>query len=50
MERQTVSKTFKDKLKPTPEQKRALAVVARRCRDLSHAAWRERRERGGRAV
>jgi hypothetical protein len=34
-------KTYKYKLKPTPEQERALAFVVRRCRELYHAALQE---------
>lgn len=30
MDEQTVRKTFKDKLKPTPEQERAMEFVLRR--------------------
>jgi putative transposase len=44
MNEQTVRKTNKDKLKPTPEQERALAFVARRCRELYNAALQERRD------
>ena len=44
MGEQTVRKTFKYKLKPTPEQERALAFVARRCRELYNAALQERSE------
>src|SRR5215831_9079422 len=38
MEQQTVRKTFKEKLRPTPEQERALDAVVWRCRDLYNAA------------
>ncbi len=31
---QGIRKTFKYKLKPTPEQERAMAFVVRRCREL----------------
>ena len=41
---QTVRKTFKYKLKPTPEQERALAFVLRCCRELYNAALQERRD------
>jgi putative transposase len=44
MDEQTVRKTFKFKLKPTPEQERAIASVVRRCRELYNAALEERRE------
>jgi putative transposase len=44
MEQQTVRKTFKYKLKPTPEQERALAFVVRRCHELYNAALQERSE------
>jgi putative transposase len=39
-----VRKTFKYKLKPTPNQERALAFVVRRCRELYNAALEERRD------
>jgi len=44
MEQQTVRKTYKYKLKPTPEQERAMAFVVRRCRELYNAALQERKE------
>jgi putative transposase len=44
MNEQTVHKTFKYKLKPTPEQEQAMAFVLRRCRELYNAALQERRE------
>jgi putative transposase len=44
MNEQRVRKTFKYKLKPTPDQERALAFVVRRCRELYNAALQERRE------
>jgi transposase len=44
MDEQTVHKTFKYKLKPTPEQERALAFVVHRCRELYNAALQERQE------
>jgi putative transposase len=44
MNEQTVRKTFKYKLKPTPEQERAMAFVLRRCRELYNAALHERKE------
>jgi putative transposase len=43
MNEQTVRKTLKYKLKPTPEQERAMAFVVRRCRELYNAALEERR-------
>src|SRR5215468_6324353 len=39
-----IRKSFKYKLKPTPEQERALAFVVRRCRELYNAALEERKE------
>src|ERR1700745_1950830 len=44
MEQQSIHKTFKYKLKPTPEQEQALAFVVRRCRELYNAAMQERRD------
>jgi putative transposase len=44
MDEQTVRKTFKYKLKPTPEQERAMVFVLRRCRELYNAALQERKE------
>jgi putative transposase len=44
MEPQTVCKTFKYKLKPTPQQDQAMAFVMRRCRELYYAALQERKE------
>ncbi len=44
MDAQMVRKTFKYKLKPTPEQERAMAFVVRRCRELYNAALQERRD------
>jgi putative transposase len=44
MDEQTVRKTCKYKLKPTPEQERAMAFVVRRCRELYNAALQERRD------
>jgi putative transposase len=41
---QTGRKTFKYKLKPTPDQEQAMAFVARRCRELYNAALEERRD------
>jgi putative transposase len=41
---QTVRKTFKYKLKPTPDQEQAMAFVVRRCRELYNAALQERKE------
>jgi putative transposase len=42
MEQQSVRKTFKYKLMPTPEQEQALATVVWRCRELSNAGLQER--------
>jgi putative transposase len=44
MECQGVRKSYKYKLKPTPVQERALALVVRRCRELYNAALEERKE------
>jgi putative transposase len=44
MDEQTVRKTFKYKLKPTPEQERAMEFVLRRCRELYNAGLQERQE------
>jgi putative transposase len=44
MDEQAVRKTFKYKLRPTPEQERALAFVLRRCCELYNAALQERKE------
>jgi putative transposase len=44
MYEQTVRKTYKYKLKPTPEQERAMGFVLRRCRELYNAALEERCE------
>ena len=41
---QSLRKTYKYKLKPTPEQERALAFVVRRCRELYNAGLEERQE------
>ena len=43
MERDSVRKTFKYRLKPTPAQERALAVVLWRCRELYNAGLEERK-------
>ncbi len=43
MKRDRVRKTFKYRLKPTPAQERALAVVLWRCRELYNAALDERK-------
>jgi putative transposase len=40
---ETVRKTFKEKLKPTPQQERQLELVLWRCRDLYNAALEERK-------
>jgi putative transposase len=42
MRETTVRKTFKEKLRPTPEQERALDAVLWRCRDLYNAAFEQR--------
>ncbi|HEV2459865.1 MAG TPA: transposase [Ktedonobacterales bacterium] len=44
MDEPGVRKTFKYKLKPTPEQEQAMAFVVRRCRELYNAALQERRD------
>jgi putative transposase len=44
MDEQTVRKTFKYKLNPTPQQEQAIAFVVRRCCELYNAALQERRE------
>jgi putative transposase len=44
MDEQIVRKTYKYKLKPTPEQAAAMEFVLRRCRELYNAALEERRE------
>src|SRR5262245_7263181 len=44
MDEQTVSKTYKYKLKPTSEQERAMGFVVRRCRELCNAALQQRNE------
>jgi putative transposase len=44
MERDRGRKTFTYRLKPTPAQERALAVVLWRCRELYNAALQERRD------
>jgi putative transposase len=46
MEEQVVRKTFKYKLKPTPEQERALERTLMLCRHIYNAAVDERREAG----
>ena len=43
MERDSVCKTFKYRLKPTPTQARALAVALWRCRELDNAGLEERK-------
>ncbi len=43
MEHESVCKTFKYRLKPTPGQARALAVVLWRCRELDNAGLEERK-------
>src|SRR6516225_8780366 len=42
MSETAVRKTFKEKLRPTPVQERALDEVVRRCRDLYNAALEQR--------
>ena len=44
MEQQTVRKTYKYKLKPTPEQERTLERTLMLCRHVYNAAVGERRE------
>ncbi|HEV8193085.1 MAG TPA: transposase [Ktedonobacterales bacterium] len=44
MEQQAARKTFKCKLKPTPQQEQAMEIVVRRCRELYNAALQERKE------
>src|SRR5690242_17062397 len=44
MDTQSTRKTFRYKLRPTPQQERAMAFVLRRCRELYNAALQERRE------
>jgi putative transposase len=44
MGEQTVRRTFRYQLKPTPEQERALECVVRRCRERYNAALQERRD------
>jgi len=44
MAHQTLRKTYTYKLKPTPDQERALEFVLRRCCELYNAALQERRE------
>ncbi len=53
MERDHGRKTFKYRLKPTPAQERALAMVLWRCRELYNAGLEERKaawEHGGVSV
>jgi putative transposase len=44
VDQQTVRKTFKYKLVPTPEQEQTMAFVVHRCRELYNAALQERRD------
>ena len=44
MEQQSLRKTFKHKLMPTPQQEQALVCVVRHCRELYNAALQERRD------
>jgi putative transposase len=41
---ESVRKTYKYKLKPTPEQEQAMGFVLRRCRELCNAGLEERQE------
>src|SRR5215472_14906936 len=43
MDQQSVRKTFKYKLTPTPEQERTLQTVVWRCRELYNAGLQERK-------
>jgi putative transposase len=43
MEQQSIRKTFKYQLLPTPEQERTLATVVWRCRELYNAGLQERK-------
>jgi len=43
-QQQTVRKTFKFKLLPTPVQEQTMLFVLRRCRELYNAALQERRD------
>ena len=45
MSETTVRKTFKEKLRPTPEQERAFDAVLWRCRDLYNTALEQGRNR-----
>jgi hypothetical protein len=42
MDQQTIHKTYKEKLRPTPAQVRALEAVLWRCRDLYNIALEQR--------
>jgi putative transposase len=42
MEQPSIRKTFKEKLRPTPAQERALEEVLWRCRDLYNVAREQR--------
>src|SRR5215468_10613823 len=44
MDEHGIRKTYRYKLKPTPEQERTMAFVLRRCRELYNAALQERRD------
>jgi hypothetical protein len=44
MDEQAVRKTYQYKLKPTPQQERAMALVVRRGRERSNAALQKRRD------
>jgi len=50
MEQQTLRKTFKYKLKPAPEQERAMAFVMRRYRDSTTPPCKNAATRGRSAV
>ena len=43
---ETVRKTYKEKLRPTPEKKQALDVVLWRCRTLYKVHWSNARPPG----
>ncbi|HEV2457333.1 MAG TPA: transposase [Ktedonobacterales bacterium] len=48
MQQQTARKTYKEKLRPTPAQERALDAVLWRCRDLYNVALQQRSTAGQR--
>src|SRR5262249_15248085 len=43
MEQQSVRKSYKYRLYPTPEQEQAVETLLRRCRTLYNVAWEERK-------